>query len=124
MPAALVARLDGWLRSEAAAALPQYTVRRPWQRRHALLLPEDGDAAGGGTGDVAAAVGAVVRALSPGLLTAGSALAELAAFVVAPGAEAQELHADRTERGFISCQLARPSRGALAPLSCNPLCVA
>ena len=106
-----VAYLDGWLLDHAERLLP-HIVRQPHERRHVLLLLGD---AGGAVGE---AVAAIVRALR-GVLPAGSALAELGAFIVSAGAPAQELHADRYEAGFLSCQLAlhdtpSPAAGGLA----------
>ena len=71
-------RLDTWLLLNAHT-LPRYPVRQSPGRTHVLLLPEDGD------GGVAAALGAMVRALGEAL-PLRSVLAELAAFVVEPWA--------------------------------------
>ena len=65
-----------------------------------LLLPTD---AGGA---VVAAISAAVSKLGHGILSPGTVLAELGAFLVEPGALPQRIHADRTEAGFMSCQIA------------------
>ena len=96
--AALRVYLDRWLQ-DSVGSLAHYTVRQPHRRQHALLL--FGDAGGA----VAIAVGGMLRALRD-VIPADAELAELGAFVVSPGAVAQELHPDRTESGFVSCQLA------------------
>ncbi len=90
--------LDRWLQRNVDK-LAHYTVRQPHRRQHALLL--FGDAGGA----VATVVGGMLRALTD-VIPADAELAELGAFVVSPGAEAQDLHPDRTETGYVSCQLA------------------
>ena len=94
----LYAYLDAWL-EQNVDRLARYTVRQPHRRQHAMLLFGDGG------GAVGIAVGRMLRALT-GVLPADAELAELGAFVVSPGADAQELHPDRTETGYVSCQLA------------------
>ena len=96
--AELHAYLDAWLERNVGR-LAHYTVRQPHRRQHAMLL--FGDAGGA----VAIAVGRMLHALR-GVIPADAELAELGAFVVSPGADAQELHPDRTETGYVSCQLA------------------
>ena len=97
--AALLAHLDSWLLRQVDR-LPRYTVRQPHRRQHVML--RFGDAGGA----VATAIGAVLRALGSTLIPADAELAELGAFVVSLGADAQDLHPDRTEGGYLSCQLA------------------
>jgi hypothetical protein len=107
-----IAHIDGWLLRHAQR-LPHYTVRQPSRRQHLLLLPGD---AGGAVADL---VASILRALGPTVFPPAAVLAELGAFVVEPGAPPQELHADRTEDGFVSCQIAlhdtpAPGGGGLA----------
>ena len=94
--AGILVHLDGWLLASVKAhRLAGYPVRQPRRRGYPMLLLGDGG------GAVAAAVGAMARGLGSAVAP-GAVLAELGAFVVSPGADAQELHPDRTEGGYVS----------------------
>jgi hypothetical protein len=95
----LVRQLLRWL-VEDSDRLPSYTVRNPNERDHRLLLPGDAD------GNVALAVASILRAITGGAVDHAAVLIELGAFIVSPGAGAQDLHQDRFEAGTLSCQLA------------------
>jgi len=87
-----------------------YPVKAPDRRQHLLLVPQDCK------GSVGSAVGAIAQWMH-GSMRMGT-LAELGAFIVSYGAQDQQLHTDRHEAGYVSCQLAlhdtRPGSGGLA----------